>query len=162
MTIRAIRLEDTDDVIALSEATGLFGPSELEELRETLASFTRGALGSDHFWLGNVDRDQIVAVVYFAPEAMTRGTWNLHMIAVRPDRQRHGLGAIMLRHVEQTLRERSERLLLVETSGVPEFEGQRTFYRKNGYEEAARIRDFYALGDDKVVFLKDLADPKGC
>jgi ribosomal protein S18 acetylase RimI-like enzyme len=63
----------------------------------------------------------------------------------------------LLRHVEQALAARGERLLLVETSGSPGFERTRAFYRKRGYEEEARIRDFYRAGEDKVVFRKALA-----
>ena len=53
--------------------------------------------------------------------------------------------------------ERGERVLLVETSGLPGFERTRAFYRKLGYDEEARIRDFYQAGEDKVVFRKALA-----
>ena len=62
----------------------------------------------------------------------------------------------MLRYVEQTLTARGERLLLVETSGLANFERTRAFYRKCGYDEEARIRDFYKAGDDKVVYRKAL------
>ena len=53
---------------------------------------------------------------------------------------------------------------LIETSGVPDFAAQRAFYAGLGYHEEARIRDFYAAGDDKIVFWKRLvpADPVGC
>jgi ribosomal protein S18 acetylase RimI-like enzyme len=63
----------------------------------------------------------------------------------------------LLGHVEQALTARGGRLLLVETSGLPSFERTRAFYRKCGYEEEARIRDFYAAGVDKVVYRKALA-----
>jgi len=46
------------------------------------------------------------------------------------------------------------RMLLVET--LASFHLAQAFYRKYGYEEEARIRDFYAAGDDKVVFRKVL------
>lgn len=52
---------------------------------------------------------------------------------------------------------RAGRLLLVETSALPAFEGTRAFYRRLGYEEEARIRGFYAAGEDKVVYRKALA-----
>ena len=48
-------------------------------------------------------------------------------------------------------------MLLVETSGGDEFERTRRFYRTIGYEEEARIRDYYDAGDDKIVFRKALA-----
>ncbi len=44
--------------------------------------------------------------------------------------------------------------LSVGTAGVAEFEYVRKFYAKHGFEEEARIRDFYESGVDKVVFRK--------
>ena len=87
---------------------------------------------------------------------MTEGTWNALLLAVRPDRQGKGLGAALMNDIEQTLARREERILLVETSGLDAFERTRNFYRKNGYEEEARIREFYAEGEDKIVFRKAL------
>lgn len=48
------------------------------------------------------------------------------------------------------------RMLIVETSGLPSFSGTRAFYVKCGCEEEGRIRDFYAAGEDKIVFRKVL------
>jgi hypothetical protein len=36
------------------------------------------------------------------------------------------------------------------------FEYVRSFYRKSGYGEEARIREFYKAGDDKIIFRKAL------
>lgn len=87
---------------------------------------------------------------------MTTGTWNLLFIAIHPDYQGQGRGTTLIHHVEQTLMARGVRLLLVETSGVPSFERTRRFYRQRGYEQEARIREFYAAGDDKIVYRKAL------
>jgi ribosomal protein S18 acetylase RimI-like enzyme len=85
----------------------------------------------------------------------TMDWWNLQWIAIRPDRQGQGRGTILLHHVEQTLTACNARILLVETSAS--FERTRRFYRKCGYGEEARIRDFYSAGDDKSVYRKALA-----
>ena len=96
-------------------------------------------------------------MAYYAPERMTQGTWNLLLIAVHPDRQGQGIGGAVMRHVEKTLARRGERILLVETSGLPAFDRTRAFYRFIGYDEEAQIRDYYQAGDDQVVFRKLLA-----
>ena len=62
----------------------------------------------------------------------------------------------MLRRVEEDLRARGGRLLLVETSSLPQYDRTRAFYVKCGYEEEARVRDYWAVGDDLVVFRKAL------
>ena len=150
--IRPVAPDDLPALKAVIDATGLF-PSHL--LDDMLAGYLTGDGGSDEFWLTDDDGGP-VAIAYCAPERMTQGTWNLYLIAVHPDRQGQGRGAALLRHVEETLAARGERVLLVETSGLPSFERTRTFYRKSGYDEEARIRDFYQAGEDKVIFRKAL------
>ena len=130
--IRPTTHNDTAALIALADATGLFEPNQLEEVREMLADYFGGNSGSDHFWITDDDEDGPVGVAYCAPEPMTDGTWNLYLIAVRPDRQGQGRGATLLRYVEQTLTARGERVLLVETSGLASFERTRAF--ADGYE----------------------------
>lgn len=78
------------------------------------------------------------------------------MIAVQPARQGQGRGAAVLRHVEEDLLARDQRLLLVETSGLSQYDRTCAFYVKCGYEEEARVRDYWAAGDDLVMFRKAL------
>jgi GNAT superfamily N-acetyltransferase len=111
---------------------------------------------TENFWITDDDGNGPVGVAYCEPERMTDRTWNLQLIAIHPDRQGQGRGKALLHYVEQMLKARGDRILLVETSGLPDFEQTRTFYAKCGYEEEARIRDFYAAGDDKVIFRKVL------
>ena len=138
--IRPAMPDDRAGLMAVVDASGLFPPGELEEVSNLLADYFAGNLGSDHFWITDDDGEGPVGVAYYAPERMTNGTWNLYLIAVHPDHQGEGRGAALLRHVEQTLANRGERLLLVETSGLASFGATRAFYRKCGYDEEARIR----------------------
>ena len=48
------------------------------------------------------------------------------------------------------------RLLVIETSSLPAYELTRRFYLKQGYDQAAVLRDFYADGDSIVYFTKRL------
>ncbi|ACK67284.1 GCN5-related N-acetyltransferase [Rippkaea orientalis PCC 8801] len=155
--IRPITLNDTDAVIALVNSIELFSSDELEMLSEMLTdSLSKDSQSnSEPFWMTD-DNDGLVGVAYCEPERMTRGTWNLQLIAVHPTYQRQGRGANLLLFIEQTLAQRGARLLLVETMGTPDFDYVREFYRKNGYSEEARIRDFYAQEADKIVFRKVL------
>ena len=67
-----------------------------------------------------------------------------------------GFGRALTQAVEKTLADEGERLLIVETSGTEDFAQARAFYEKCGYEKEAQIRDFYADGDDKIIFRKKL------
>ncbi len=150
-TIRPLQLTDMPDVKAVIDSCGLF-PSEL--LDAMTAGYFSGE-ASDDFWL-TYDDGKPIAVAYCAPERMTHGTWNLLLIAVHHGFQGKGYGTAMMRHVEDSLAARGKRLLLVETSGLPDFEKTRRFYKMIGYNEEARIRDFYQAGEDKIIFRKVL------
>ena len=150
-TIRPTLPEDVPALKTLIDALGLF-PGEM--LDDMMADYFTNPDSRD-CWLTD-DEDGPVGIAYYAPERLTEGTWNLYLIAIQANRQGQGRGAAMMRYVEQALREGGERLLLVETSGLPSYEYQRAFYRRCGYTEEARIRDFYQAGEDKVVFWKTL------
>ena len=49
-------------------------------------------------------------------------------------------------------------MLLIETSSQESYGSTQRFYEAAGYELAARIRNFYRVGDDKLVFLKELGE----
>lgn len=90
------------------------------------------------------------------PERLTDGTWNLLLLAVDPGLQRQGLGRALVAAVIEALGKAGGRLLIVETSGTPEFAGTQKFYKRLGFQREARIRDFYGPGDDKVIFTQAL------
>ena len=155
--IRPSTRADAPALIAVAAASGLFEPSQTEYLAEMLDQYFRADNQSPDIWLTDDDDDnEPVGMAYVAPERMTEGTWNLYLIAVHPNYQKQGRGRALLGHVEQMLRDRGQRILLVETSGTEDFEYVRAFYRRSGYGEEARIREFYAAGVDKIIFRKAL------
>lgn len=44
-----------------------------------------------------------------------------------------------------------------ETSGRDQYAPTRAFYRACGYRKVAELADFYADGDAKVIFVKNIA-----
>lgn len=157
--IRPITPEDTGELINLAKSIGLFSPDELEELRQMLTDSLGEKDDTHPFWITD-DDNGLVGLAYCEPERMTSGTWNLQLIGVHPTHQKQGRGGKLLRFVEEILVGRGARVLLVETMGTSEFEYVRAFYRKNGYDEEARIREFYAEGADKIVFRKALSNQR--
>jgi ribosomal protein S18 acetylase RimI-like enzyme len=154
--IRSITPEDVPALKMIIDATGLFPSVMLDDM---LVGYFNGDASED-FWL-TTNEEGLLGVACYVPKRMTQGTWNLLLIAVHPESQGQGHGSALLHHIEQALAERGARLLLVEASGLPSFERQRIFYCKYGFDEEARIRDFYQAGEDKIVFRKALANSKG-
>jgi ribosomal protein S18 acetylase RimI-like enzyme len=150
--IRRALPADLPALKSVIEATGLF-PADL--LDEMTAPAFRDPASTDRWWVIG-DDPEVLGLAYAAPERMTDGTWNLLLIAIAPDRQGQHLGTALLAAIEADLAVSGVRLLLIETSDLPEFAATRAFYARRGYEKEATLRDFYAAGDDKVVFRKPL------
>ena len=105
----------------------------------------------DYEFTGAFDGERVLGYACAGPTPATEGTFDLYWLAVDPASQGKGVGRALVREVERDLRERGARLLLVETSSRPDYENTRAFYSRCGYTEAARIKDFYAPADDRIM-----------
>lgn len=103
------------------------------------------------------DRTGVVGYACYGSVPLTRGTFDLYWLAVHPARHGSGIGARILRAVEDAVRERGGYLLVVETSSRPDYTATRAFYDRRGYDTVGWIKDFYRRGDDKVMYVKRLA-----
>ena len=101
-------------------------------------------------------RGDLLGYVCYGPTPCTRGTYDLYWIAVHPDAHGTGVGTALLQEVERRLVRTDARLVIIETSSLPAYEPTRAFYRKRGYEVVARVPDFYAPGDDRLIFARPL------
>jgi GNAT superfamily N-acetyltransferase len=108
---------------------------------------------ADYEFLGAFDENdgKLIGYACFGATPATDGTYDLYWLAVDPVAQGRGIGSALVRAVEAKLLDRGARLLVVETSSRPDYEGTRRFYARSGYMEAARVRDFYAPADDRIV-----------
>lgn len=152
MIVRPTHATDIPALKVVLHGTQLF-PSEM--LPDMVAPFLSRDKSHD-IWLTCEADGNAVGFCYARPEQMAPGTWNLLAIAVLPSQQGRGYGMALVEALEDTLRQHGHRILIVDTSGTDAFRQTRDFYCKRGYTEEARIRDFWAAGDDKVVFWKAL------
>lgn len=151
MNIRPVERQDLPHLKAIADATELFPSSMMDAM---IAGFLDGS--KPDVWFSSELDEQPISFGFSEPERMTEGTWNLLAIGVQPEHQGKGVGTAMMAYLEKRLADQGERILLVETMGIPAFERTSAFYRQNGYIEEARIREFYEAGADKVVFWKHL------
>ncbi|MDW4500502.1 GNAT family N-acetyltransferase [Sulfitobacter sp. D35] len=143
--------EDIPGLQRVLEDTGLFPPDLLPEMFAPARDGDPSA-----FWLTCHLGSEPVGLCYTRAEEMADGTWNMLALGVASAHRRSGLGAALVAAAEERLREQGQRMLLVDTSGTDDFAAARAFYEGIGYAQEARIRDFWAPGDDKITFRKSL------
>lgn len=152
--IRKVEKADIPELKKVLDSSELF-PSYL--LDDMISDYLNNEKSTD-IWFTTIDNGKPISIGYCAPERLTEGTYNLYAIAVNKKQQGNGIGQKMMEYIESELKAKGNRILIVETSGKPEFELTREFYIKCNYTKQAVIPEFYEKGDDKIVFWKKLTE----
>lgn len=156
MNIRPAVQKDRDRIEAILLATGRFTDEEVRCAMELVDEWLARPEKGDYL-VQVIDGGEAVAgYVCYGPTPLTDGVYDLYWIAVDPRYQGRGFGQVLLRFVEDAVREREGRMLLIETSSKDSYGPTLRFYERAGYDEISRIKDFYRIEDDKVVFCKRL------
>lgn len=151
--------EDGSQILRLTASAGVFKPVEIACVGELWNAYLKQGEVSGYVFLVYREGPQVVGYTCFGPHPLTEGTFDLYWIAVDPARRGQGIGRALLQRVEAEVVARGGRMLLVETSGSREYAPARRFYEENGYHYEAVVHDFYAPGDDLLVFKKELTQP---
>ena len=157
--IRPALPSETEALVQLGRATGIFSDGEAEELLgQTLDSLHAGKLPSNHqahvvIMEGSSDP---MGWCYFGPEEDKSRSYNLWWIGISPASQGQGLGRQLLKFVEASvqLEENNASQLVIETSSVDKLARTREFYARQGYNTLRIEKDGYGPGEHKVVFVK--------
>ncbi|MBI3961785.1 MAG: GNAT family N-acetyltransferase [Deinococcus sp.] len=156
MHIRPVEKQDRAPLAALLAATENFTPQEVAVALELIDSALEHP-EKDEYWVQVAEEGgPIVGYVCYGPTPMTDRTFDLYWVAVHPSKRGQGIGKALTSHVEALLRAKTARLLLIETASKESYQATRRFYLDQGYREVARIKDFYADGDDRVIYAKRL------
>jgi ribosomal protein S18 acetylase RimI-like enzyme len=182
LRVGQLTLGHRDRVTEILDATRVFRPEEVEVALELFdETFPADSVRADdvlassdstvnrlpstdcsYAFLGAfTPEDELVGYACYGPTPDTDRTFDLYWIAVDPGAQGSGGGTRLLTEVERTLQRQNARMLIVETSSRSEYAPTRHFYEKRGYAEAARVRDFYAPLDDRIIFTKRFHSPSG-
>ncbi|MGB5345432.1 MAG: GNAT family N-acetyltransferase [Woeseia sp.] len=150
---------DAAAVRQLVSDTGFFSAEELDVAVELVDErLAKGrASGYEFVFLDDPDNPQeLLGYTCYGPIPATRASYDLYWIAVAPTQQRNGLGHELLVESERQAAKLGAHTMYVDTSGRAQYKPTRRFYEQNGYGVAARLEDFYAPGDAKVIYCKVL------
>jgi GNAT superfamily N-acetyltransferase len=159
-----LRESDRSAVDRLVAATGFFSPEEqgiaVELVDETLS--LGKASGYEFIFVDSetIPRDLKGYTCYGAIPSRPR-SFDLYWIVVAPDHQGRGLGKRLLAETERRALAQGATEMFIDTSGRGQYLPTRSFYERTGYATHEVVRDFYAPGDDKVIYRKRFASATG-
>ncbi|MHB1110746.1 MAG: GNAT family N-acetyltransferase, partial [Devosia sp.] len=141
---------DPDRIRAVVAATGVFSDEEIG-IAGTLAETTLDKSETYRFLFAEQGRE-LLGYTCFDRIPLSAASFDLYWITVAPEARGTGLALQLLERTAAFIRKKRGIQLFAETSSREPYAAARAFYRKAGFEEAARFEDFYAAGDAKIVF----------
>jgi len=157
MNIRSLAEKDRARLLSMLIKTRAFTSAEIDVAMELIDIVLKDENQEDYqIDCMADDQDQTVGYICYGPAPMTQGTFDLYWVAVDPDSQEKGVGSKLLSFLEKVVKAEGGRMILADTSTIPQYERTRKFYLKNGFQEEGRIRDYYHPGNDRITFCRRL------
>ena len=147
---------DPEDIFRLTESCELFYPEETAVARELAEERLARGPASGYDFLFAETNGRIIGYTCFGPIPLTQARFDLYWIAVRKDIQGTGIGRHLLQLTERRILKMNGRRIYVETSSRKPYAPTHRFYQSRGYHQEAILPDYYAPGDDKVIYMKAL------
>lgn len=150
--IGLVKKEDISGLKKLLDDINLF-PSQL--LDGMISDYLNNP-NSKSVWFVCLENKEPIALGFCAKEKLTNETYNLLAIAVSNKHKRKGIASKMIYFIEDHLKSKGCRMLVIETSSIEEFKKARSLYKKLNYIQLAEVKDFWDDNDDKLIFGKKL------
>lgn len=148
---------DVEAIRQIVLSTGLFRPGEVDVAGELVESrLAKGAASGYEFVLAE-ERGQFVGYACFGRNTLTLRSWDLYWIAVAKPQQGRGLGGQLLAEVQRRIAAAGGGRVYIETSARDDYRSTRGFYERYGYVLEAKLADYYAPGDSKAIFVREVA-----
>ncbi|HEU5304013.1 MAG TPA: GNAT family N-acetyltransferase [Gemmatimonadales bacterium] len=151
--LRHLTAADRGRLEAITRAVGVFREEEIPVALEVFDEAVRDGPGNTYQVLGADVDGRLAGWICWGPTPCTLGTYDLYWMAVDPALHGAGIGTSLLAEMERRLAGIA-RLVVVETAGREDYAPTRRFYESRGYHVVATVPDFYAPGDDQVVYVK--------
>jgi len=152
--LRPIEPSDREPLLAMLRRIEQFKPDEVSVAEELIEASISDSISSGYTCIVASEADEILGYVCFGPTPMTQATFDLYWIAVSPEAQGRGLGKQLYAACETEVRRAGGRQVRIETSSQELYAATGGFYARLGFDVVGRLADFYAPGDDLLIFYR--------
>ncbi len=153
---RRIKPTDVAAIEEIVRTSGFFSVAEAEIAVELAQEKLKLGAESSYEFLFAEDSGRVSGYACWGLIPATVGSYDLYWIAVQPHLRGKGLGKKLLAETEKIIFDAGGRQIYVDTSSRQQYEPTRLFYEKCGYYQGALLKDFYAPGDGKIIYVKIL------
>jgi ribosomal protein S18 acetylase RimI-like enzyme len=152
LAIEEAKASDEAAIMRLARGEGLFSREEADTVQELLNDYLNAPDQGGYYFVVAHESHELLGFACYGPTPLTRGTFDLYWICVDPAARGKGIGRALMLQVEDRVQASGGRLLLIETSGRPDYAPTRAFYEGIGAERTAVVPEFYGPGDDLIIY----------
>lgn len=150
-----LKKSDKKQINEILLATGFFYDHEIQVALDIVEiTLTRGEDSSGYHFVIAENGNKMLGFCCYGAAPCTVASYDIYWFAVRKNLMNKGLGSKILSQAEAFIREKGGKNIWIETSSRSTYDPTRSFYIKRNYLVQAELPDFYAPGDNKVIFLK--------
>lgn len=151
-----VRGFDPQNIRRIVSSTGFFNEEEINIAAELAEErILKGEESGYHFVFAEI-RNQTVGYACFGPIPATKFSFDLYWIAVHESERGKGLGKLLMNESENAIAKLGGNRVYIETSGREQYIPTQQFYIKCNCIKEAELKDFYAPGDSKIIFVREL------
>lgn len=152
-----LQTEDRNSILHLLEKTPQFTYEERQCALELVDLYIKqGEQSGYDFFISKDADDKFLGYICFGKIPLTDACYDIYWIVINTERQNNGVGALLMGAVEEKLRNLGARKIFVETSSQKSYTSANSFYQKMDFRLISCIKNFYKIGDDKLVYVKEI------
>ena len=147
---------DIEDIVKIVGSTGFFTDNELDIAAELVEERLFKGVESGYYFLFLQTDKELTGYSCYGPIPGTLNSFDLYWIAVKNESRGMGFGRLLIEKTEQKILSMNGINIYIDTSSRDQYLPTRKFYEVCGYRAEARLKDFYAPSDDKIIYVKTL------
>jgi len=128
--------------------------------KEMLEKAVHGSLtdGENHQYWFIEEGDKIIGAAGINENIYKSGGFEMSedYFAVGSDCRGKGVGSLLLQRIEDFVKGKNGRYIVIETCDTPFYEPACRFYEDHGYKKVGTIPDYYNIGEGKIEYYKGL------
>lgn len=157
--IREVASKDKDVIETIIRSNENFTDEEKWCAAELLDMYLKGTTQGEYLFICAVNEDdKPLGYICYGKTPFADDVYDIYWIVIDPVWQGKRIGRALVKYIEDMLKQKGARMIVAETSSQQKYEKPRLFYEKVGFAEVSRIRDFYRVGDDKIIYIKRIGE----
>jgi len=147
---------DPNNIREIVSSSGFFSEEEINIAAELAEEFLEKGAESEYFFVFAELDGKTVGYSCFGPIPATKFSFDLYWIAVHESERGKGLGKLIMSESEKSIQNLGGSRVYIETSGREQYLPTQNFYVACNCTKEAVLKDFYAPGDSKLIYVKEL------